>query len=107
MITGEGLADADFAGLVSAEAPGARITEQTDGFAAFEIAGPGIAALLERLVNLPPAALAPGRAARTGLHHMTVFLVRRAEDRLAVIGMRSQAGSLWHALETETARLAA
>ncbi|KGJ02633.1 hypothetical protein IT41_16850 [Paracoccus halophilus] len=44
----------------------------------------------------------------TGLHHLSVFLIHRAEDRLAVIGMRSLAGALWHALcETLTRQGAA
>ncbi|WP_371823399.1 sarcosine oxidase subunit gamma [Paracoccus sp. Z118] len=109
MIEGHRLAGMDFAARVAAEASGASVTEQTDGFAAFEIrssAGEApILALLAKLVNIDPANLASGRAARTGLHHMSVFVIRRAPDHLAVAGMRSAAGTLWHVLETAVARL--
>lgn len=109
MIEGHRLATMDFAARVSAEAPDASVTEQTDGFAAFEVrssAGEApILALLEKLVNIDTASLAPGRALRTGLHHMSVFVIRRAPDHVAIVGMRSAAGTLWHVLETAASRL--
>lgn len=101
----------DFAKEVSELCPGASVTEQTDGFAAFEIrsAGgePAILALMAKLVNLDPAHFNPGSATRTGLHHMSVFVIRRAPDRLAILCMRSAAGTLWHALEAAASRLGA
>lgn len=105
MIESEGRAESGFAAALAAEAPGCAITEQTDGWTAFEIDGPpeAIRALLEKLVNIDAAGLTPGHATRTGLHHMGAFLIRRAENRLAVIGMRSLAAALWHAL-TEAAK---
>lgn len=107
MIEGEGRAETDFAAALAGVAPGCSVTEQTDGFVTFEITSDAgaapIEALLVKLVNIDPQMLGPGRTTRTGLHHMTVFLIRRAEDRLAVIGMRTLAGSLWHAL-SDTAR---
>lgn len=109
MIEAAGKGETDFAAAVRAEATGCSVTEQTDGFTAFEItshagAAP-IEALMSKLVNLDAAAFVPGSATRTGLEHMTVFLVRRAEDRLAVIGMRTLAQALWHALSAATKRL--
>ena len=99
----------DFAAEVLRNAPGCSVTEQTDGWVAVEIvsdAGEGpILDLLERLVNLDPVTLRPGKASRTVLEHLGVFVIRRGEDRLAVIGMRSAAGSLWHALSTAAHRL--
>ena len=62
--------------------------------------------LRERLVNLPPATLAPGCATRTLMHHMSVFVIRRSDDCLTVMAMRSMAGSLWHALAQAAGRLA-
>lgn len=104
MIEAEGRAQEDFARALKAEVPQAHVTEQTDGWACFEIAssqgGVLIAALLEKLVNLDATAFVPGSATRTGLDHMPVFVIRRAENRLAVMGMRSSAASLWHALIT-------
>lgn len=87
--------------------PGRSVTEQTDGFAAFEIAAPEpvLLALLERLVNVDPARFGPGSATRTGFHHMSVFVIRRAADRMALMGMRSAAGTLWHALVEAAERL--
>lgn len=106
MIEAEGRAESDFAAGLAAAAPGYPVTEQTDGWTAFEITGlPDVLPrLLERLANIDAAGLAPGHATRTGLHHMSVFLIRRAGDRLAVIGMRSLAGALWHALEETATR---
>ena len=99
----------DFAAEVLRNAPGCSVTEQTDGWVAVEIvsdAGEGpILDLLERLVNLDPVTLRPGKASRTVLEHLGVFVIRRDEDRLAVIGMRSAGGSLWHALSTAAHRL--
>lgn len=110
LIEGHGHAEGDFAADVASACPLCSVTEQTDGFAAFEIrssAGEApILALMTKLVNLDPARLGLGEASRTGLEHMSVFVIRRAPDHLAVLGMRSAAGTLWHALETAAARLA-
>lgn len=109
MVEGPGLAETDFAARVQSAAPGASVTEQTDGFVTFEIAsdaGPApVEALLSHLVNVDPAQFGPGRATRTGLEHMSVFVLRRAADRMALMGMRSAATSLWHVLETAAKRL--
>jgi sarcosine oxidase subunit gamma len=109
MIAGADRADRDFAAELAQAAPGARVTEQTDAWAAIEITGDAasLGRLLERLVNLPPRATAPGRSTRTLMHHMGVFVIRPAADRLIVLGMRSAARSLWHALATAADRLAA
>lgn len=102
MIEGEGLAETDFAAALQAQVPGYTVTEQTDGFVAVEIVsdsgGAPLERLLSRLVNIDLKTLEPGCCLRTGLEHMSVFLIRRSDTRLAVIGMRSLAGSLWHAL---------
>lgn len=105
MICAAGRAETDFAAEASQEAPGAYVTEQTDGFVAFEITGPSarLEAMLERLVNLPLAKLGPGCGVRTGVHHMTVFVLRPDAARVIFLGMRSAAESLWRVLE-ETAQ---
>ncbi len=109
MIEVPGQGTGDFAAALREVAPGVSITEQTDGFTVFEVTsdsgGASIDALMAKLVNVDPAALGPGRATRTGLHHMTVFLVRRSQDRLDVIAMRSFARALWHALSVAAERL--
>lgn len=98
MVEFPGQADQDVAARLAG--PGVSVTEQTDGFAAFEIAAPEpvLVALMEKLVNVDPARFGPGSATRTGFHHMSIFVIRRAADRLAVLGMRSAAGTIWHAL---------
>ena len=109
MIEAEGRAEEDFARELKTRVPECSVTEQTDGFVVFEIAstagGAPIRALMEKLVNIDAAGFGPGCATRTGLEHMTVFVIRRAEDRVAIIGMRTLAGSLWHAIETAAKRL--
>lgn len=110
LVEGPGRAETDFAAEVSTACPGCSVTEQTDGFVAFEVrsaAGKApILALMAKLVNLDPSRFGPGTGTRTGLEHMSVFVIRRAADRLAVIGMRSAAATLWHALEIAVQRLA-
>ncbi|WP_339115312.1 sarcosine oxidase subunit gamma [Thioclava sp. GXIMD2076] len=105
MIEGPSRAHEDFAAWVKTQAEGASVTEQTDGWVAFDVTGEDVEALLERLVNLPDAAKATGMATRTGLHHMSVFLLRLAPDHCRIWGMRSYAGSLWHTLNEAAARL--
>ncbi|RLL61073.1 sarcosine oxidase subunit gamma [Paenirhodobacter hankyongi] len=103
MLEGADRAEEDFARAVKLAAPDCSVTEQTDGFVALEVVSSAGAApierLCEKLVNVDLGRFGPGSATRTGLHHMTVFVIRRAEDRLAILGMRSLAGSLWHAVE--------
>lgn len=109
MITADGLGDAGLAKALKTETPDVSVTEQTDGFAVFEILSHTNARLLDRLitklVNVDPKTLTSGTAARTGLNHMTVFLIRNTDVHFTVIGMRSLAGSLWHAVTVAAARL--
>lgn len=109
MIEAPGRAAEDFAAALAAETPGCSVTEQTDGWTVLEIASDAgdapTRALLEKLVNLDAVAFTPGSATRTGLHHMGVFVIRRSPERLAIIGMRSLAAALWHALEEAAKRL--
>lgn len=107
MIEADGRATEDFAADLAEHAAGCSITEQTDGWTVFEVVSEDgsapIRAMMEKLVNLDAVAFGPGSATRTGLHHMSVFVIRRAADKLAIITMRSTADDLWHVLE-ETAK---
>lgn len=107
MIEAPGQAETDIAASLARQVSGCSVVEQTDGWSCVEITGDAarIAALIERLVNLPSEALAPGRATRTALHHMGVFVLRRRPDVLAIWGMRSSAASLWHAVSDAAKRL--
>ena len=104
MVEGPGLAHTDFAARIAALAAGWSVTEQTDAWVVIAVDGPP-EPLLARLVNVDPARMGPGQACRTVIEHMPVFLVRRAVDRLDILGMRSAAGSLWHRLEATAGRL--
>lgn len=76
----------------------ASITEQTDAWVRFDLTGYDLAALLERLCVLDPARLEPGAATRTMIDHLGCSVIRRAPDRLSILGPRSAAASLHHAL---------
>jgi heterotetrameric sarcosine oxidase gamma subunit len=109
MIETEGQAEDDFAEALKQAVPDATVSEQTDGFVCFEISSTRGAApilsLLMKLVNIDLVRFGSGRAMRTVFEHMPVFVIRRTEDRLALIGMRSAAGSIWHALSLAAERL--
>lgn len=75
----------------------ASLTEQTDAWVRFEVMGP-LAPLFERLCNLDLARFAPGSATRTVIEHLGVYALRRAEDRMTLLGPRSSAASLRHTL---------
>lgn len=83
-------------------------TDQTDAWAVFEIEAnePALLRLLEKLVNIDLSRFGPGHATRTGLEHMSVFVVRRSVTHIAIFAMRSAAGSVWHALEAAARRIA-
>jgi sarcosine oxidase subunit gamma len=75
----------------------ASITEQTDAWVRFEVAGP-LPPLFERLCNLDLWRFEPGSATRTVIEHLGCYAIRREPDRLTLLGPRSSAGSLHHAL---------
>jgi sarcosine oxidase subunit gamma len=79
----------------------ASITEQTDAWACFDLQGTGIEDVMERLCNLNLRAMAPAVATRSTIDHMGCFVIRQlAQDSLRILGPRSSAGSLHHALVT-------
>ncbi|MDK3073469.1 sarcosine oxidase subunit gamma [Sedimentitalea sp. JM2-8] len=87
--------------LKAALGDAASVTEQTDGWCRFDMEGDGVVAVLERLCNVDVAAQDSGAATRASIEHLGCFLVCRAARRsLSVIGPRSSAGSLHHALLT-------
>lgn len=110
MLEAQGRAESDFAAEVMAACPGQSVSEQTDGFVAFEIrsqAGENpILGLMAKLMNIDPRLFVAGSATRTGFEHMSVFVIRREVRHLAVLGMRSAADALWHALQGRVQTLA-
>ncbi|MDG4647294.1 sarcosine oxidase subunit gamma [Roseibacterium sp. SDUM158017] len=98
----------DMADRLAARLGGAAsVTEQTDGWVCFVLEGEGATALLERLCRLDLARMQAGMADRTGIEHMNCFVICDAPGRsYRVLGARSSALSLWHALETVARGLA-
>lgn len=107
MVARESKPQNDLAAELKSTLPGYAVTVQTDGFVVIHVTGPKnlLQELLTKLVNIDRDALAPGCAVRTSLDHMTVFLLRKDEKTLTLLGMRSFASSLWHALTTACERL--
>lgn len=79
----------------------ASVTEQTDAWVCFDIRGDGIEAVMELCCNINIRAMKTGDAQRTSIHHLGCFVLRRdPANWLRILGPRSSAGSLHHALHT-------
>lgn len=78
------------------------ITDQSDVWAVFELAGPDTRAALERLcpLDLHPDVFPQGASARTVMEHMGAIILRSGADRFVLLSARSSAGSFLHAVET-------
>lgn len=76
------------------------VTEQTDAWCRFDLTGDGLPDVFERLCPADTRAFAGGEALRTAIDHMGCFLLCRAAGHFSVLGPRSSAGSLHHALLT-------
>jgi sarcosine oxidase subunit gamma len=76
----------------------ASLTDQTDGWCRFAIAGQDINRLCSLLCNIDMRKLIDGKASRTSIEHIGCFLVRIADECLHIIAPRSSAGSLYHAI---------
>lgn len=77
----------------------ASITDQTDGWVRFDLTGPHLPRLFERLTNADLAAAPDGFATRTQIEHIGCLLALRGGTVTLYAG-RSLAGSLHHALAT-------
>lgn len=80
----------------------AAVTDQSDGWVWVTLAGAGTEAMavLARLcpLDLRPGAFPVGTSARSVLQHLSVLLVRTAEDAFQIAAYRSMAGTLVHDL---------
>lgn len=90
----------DIAAIVKAAlGNSASVTEQTDGWVRFDLEGPSVVDLLERLCPVPSRRMKTGEATRSMIEHIGSLVVCRAEGRhFSVIAPRSFAGSMHHAL---------
>ena len=87
----ENFCGASFAGHAS-------VVEITDGWCRFVLSGPHILRILSLLCAIDIRQFAPGAAMRTSIEHLGCFVLRVAEDEIQILGPRSSAGSLHHAL---------
>ncbi|WP_116599106.1 sarcosine oxidase subunit gamma [Primorskyibacter marinus] len=88
----------------SAVGDAASVTEQTDGWCRFDLEGTRCHDVLERLCNADTRAMTQGQVTRTRLEHLGCFLICRTKDaHFSVIGPRSSAGSIHHALTVAAA----
>lgn len=86
--------------------PSASITEQTDAWVRFDVTGDGLPRLFERLCNVDLAAAPDGFATRTVIEHLGCYLIRRSAREVTLLGPRSSAQSLFHALGVAARSLA-
>lgn len=79
----------------------ASITEQTDAWVVFDLRGAGMEDVIERLCAVDIRAMKTGDGTRTVIDHLGCFVLRRdPEDWVRILGPRSSAGSLHHAILT-------
>ena len=81
-------------------AEAASLTEQTDAWARFDVKGDRLPAMFERLCNLDLATQGAGAATRTMMEHLGVYIFIRTPNHISILGPRSSAASLYHALTT-------
>ena len=109
LVLAERHADGELASELKASCPSCSVTEQTDGWVVIDIecqaGGDMFAEMLARLANTDSDKLSQGRCVRTLLHHLSCHFVRLGPGRLRILGARSSAGSLWHAIETVAVNL--
>ena len=78
----------------------ASITDQTDAWVCFDMQGDGVEQVMQLCANIDIEQMQVGAATRSVIHYMGVHVIRTAPDALTILGGRSSAGSLHHALLT-------
>ena len=78
----------------------ASVTEQTDGWCRFDLTGDRLPDIFERMCPANTRAFRGGEAVRTTIHHIGCFVLCRTPAHVSVLGPRSSAGSLHHAVRT-------
>jgi sarcosine oxidase subunit gamma len=79
----------------------ASITEQTDAWVIFDLRGSGMEDVMERLCAIDIRAMKTGEGTRTIIDHLGCFVLRRdPSDWVRILGPRSSAASLHHAILT-------
>lgn len=99
--------------LIGAKCPDvsglAAVTDQSGGWVSLSLQGPLAVDALARYVpmDLRLSAFPVGMAARTPLYHMSMVLLRVAEDGFRLMLFRSMARTAWHEIEVALKTLAA
>ncbi len=78
----------------------ASITEQTDAWVRFDLTGADLPSLFERLCSLDTRRMVVGDGTRSVVEHLGCYVIKRSDQVTSVLGPRSSAGSLFHAIET-------
>jgi sarcosine oxidase subunit gamma len=79
----------------------ASITEQTDAWVCFDMRGDGVEDVMRLCANIDIDQMQTGDAQRTVIHYMGVYVLRcDPSNWLRILGARSSAKSLHHALVT-------
>ena len=96
-------------GIAPPTAPGAALTDQSDGWAALRLEGPAAADALMRLypLDLRLHAFPPGSSARAPLNHMQSVLMRISTHAFDILVFRSMVRTAWHEVEAAMKTLAA
>ncbi len=84
--------------LKAAAGDSASVTEQNDAWCRFDLSGEGLAGVFELLCPINIRAAKGGEATRTTIDHLGCFVLVSTRARISVLGPRSSAGSLHHAL---------
>lgn len=79
----------------------ASITEQSDAWVCFDLRGAGMEGVIERLCAIDIRSMKTGDGTRTVIDHLGCYVLRRdPADWVRILGPRSSAGSLHHAILT-------
>lgn len=93
--------DNDPAREISEKAKGiASITDQSEAWCRFDLTGDRLVDVFERICNADLRRFEGGEAVRTAIEHLGCFLICRSPQHVSVLGPRSSAGSLHHAMLT-------
>jgi sarcosine oxidase, subunit gamma len=86
--------------LSDAAGVSASITEQNDAWCRFDLSGKRLVSVFELLCSVPLRDWTGGEATRTSIDHLGCFVICKDVESVTVLGPRSSAGSLHHALLT-------
>jgi sarcosine oxidase, subunit gamma len=81
----------------------ASVTEQTDAWVIFDLVADDLSPVLERLCNVDFPAAVQGYATRTMIDHLGCYLIKHDLGAARILGPRSSAQSLLHALKVAAA----